>query len=50
MRPLFRRKPAPPLPTHDAQKNLERPSAQEIYEQVADNAARSLTNGSPPTP
>jgi formate/nitrite transporter FocA (FNT family) len=40
----FRRrtKPAPPPPTQDAQKNLERPSAEEIYQQVASNARQEL--------
>ena len=32
----------PPTPAQDAQKNLERPSAQEIYEQVASNARQEL--------
>jgi formate/nitrite transporter FocA (FNT family) len=36
------RKPAPPPPAQDAQKNLERPSAQDIYEQVANNARQEL--------
>ena len=31
-----------PASTNDAQKNLERPSAQEIYEQVANNARQEL--------
>ncbi len=40
---LRRRQPAPPTPpAQDAQKNLERPSAQEIYEQVANNARQEL--------
>jgi formate/nitrite transporter FocA (FNT family) len=39
----FRRtQPAPPPPTQDAQKNLERPSAEEIYAQVANNARQEL--------
>lgn len=40
----FRRrtKPAPPPPAQDAQKNLERPSAEEIYQQVASNARQEL--------
>lgn len=37
----LRRYPAPP-PAADAQKNLERPSAQDIYEQVANNARQEL--------
>lgn len=37
---LRRRFPAPPVPV--AQKNLERPSAQDIYEQVANNARQEL--------
>ncbi len=37
---LRRQQPAPP--TQDAQKNLERPSAQDIYEQVANNARQEL--------
>jgi formate/nitrite transporter FocA (FNT family) len=45
MRAIFRRKPAPP-PTLDAQKNLERPSAQDIYEQVANNARQELGRSS----
>jgi formate/nitrite transporter FocA (FNT family) len=47
MRPLFRRKPeAAPAPTNDAQKHLERPSAQEIFEQVANNARQELGRSS----
>jgi formate/nitrite transporter FocA (FNT family) len=46
MRAIFRRKPPPPPPTQDAQKNLERPSAQEIYEQVANNARQELGRSS----
>jgi len=40
----FRRRtrPAPPPPAQDAQKNLERPSAEEIYQQVASNARQEL--------
>jgi len=40
----FRRrtKPAPPPPAQDAQKNRERPSAEEIYQQVASNARQEL--------
>jgi formate/nitrite transporter FocA (FNT family) len=38
--------PPPPPPTQDAQKNLERPSAQEIYEQVANNARQELGRSS----
>jgi len=45
MRAIFRRKPAPP-PALDAQKNLERPSAQDIYEQVANNARQELGRSS----
>jgi formate/nitrite transporter FocA (FNT family) len=45
MRAIFRRKPAPP-PTNDAQKHLERPSAQDIYEQVANNARQELGRSS----
>lgn len=36
----------PPQPAHDAQKNLERPSAQDIYEQVANNARQELGRSS----
>jgi len=47
MRALFRRKPAPPpAANNDAQKNLERPSAQDIYEQVANNARQELGRSS----
>jgi formate/nitrite transporter FocA (FNT family) len=42
MRTSFRRKPAEPPPNQDAQKHLERPSAQDIYEQVANNARQEL--------
>ena len=38
----LRRRQAAPTPTNDAQKNLERPSAQDIYEQVANNARQEL--------
>ena len=33
-------------PTQDAQKNLDRPSAQDIYEQVANNARQELGRSS----
>jgi formate-nitrite transporter family protein len=46
MRPIFRRKPAPPQPAQDAQKHLERPSAQDIFEQVANNARQELGRSS----
>jgi formate/nitrite transporter FocA (FNT family) len=46
MRAIFRRKPDPPPPTHDGQKHLERPSAQDIYEQVANNARQELGRSS----
>jgi formate/nitrite transporter FocA (FNT family) len=39
------RQPTPP-PTQEAQKNLERPSAQDIYEQVANNARQELGRSS----
>ncbi len=43
MHPLFRRKPdAAPSPANAIQKHLERPSAQEIFEQVANNARQEL--------
>jgi formate/nitrite transporter FocA (FNT family) len=42
----LRRYPAPTPPTQDAQKNLERPSAQDIYEQVANNARQELGRSS----
>ncbi|HMF53659.1 MAG TPA: formate/nitrite transporter family protein, partial [Edaphobacter sp.] len=42
---LRRRHPAP-QPAQDAQKHLERPSAQEIYEQVANNARQELGRSS----
>src|SRR5665213_3463412 len=38
------RQPAPPA--NEAQKNLERPSAQDIYEQVANNARQELGRSS----
>ncbi|HZY64017.1 MAG TPA: formate/nitrite transporter family protein [Edaphobacter sp.] len=41
------RRPAPaPAPALDAQKNLERPSAHDIYEQVANNARQELGRSS----
>lgn len=43
---LRRRTPAPPPPEQNAQKNLERPSAQDIYEQVANNARQELGRSS----
>lgn len=46
MRAIFRRKPAPIPAILDAQKNLERPSAQDIYEQVANNARQELGRSS----
>jgi len=42
----FRLRPHQPVPTNDAQKNLERPSAQDIYEQVANNARQELGRSS----
>jgi formate/nitrite transporter FocA (FNT family) len=42
----IRRKPSPPPPTQDTQKNLDRPSAQDIYEQVANNARQELGRSS----
>jgi formate/nitrite transporter FocA (FNT family) len=42
MRAIFRRKPSPPPPTQETQKHLERPSAQDIFEQVANNARQEL--------
>ena len=36
----------PPAPAQDAQKNLERPSAHEIYKQVASNARQELKRSS----
>src|SRR6202041_4177044 len=41
----LRRYPAP-TPSQVAQKNLERPSAQDIYEQVANNARQELGRSS----
>ena len=38
----LRRYPPPPASAQDAQKNLDRPSAQDIYEQVANNARQEL--------
>jgi len=46
MRAIFRRKPAPSPAAHDGQKHLERPSAQDIYEQVAQNARQELGRSS----
>jgi formate-nitrite transporter family protein len=46
MRMSFRRKPRPESPKHGAQKHLERPSAKEIYEQVANNARLELGRSS----
>ncbi|MCU1226064.1 MAG: formate/nitrite transporter [Edaphobacter sp.] len=47
MRPIFRRRTAPsPSPPQNAQKHLERPSAQDIYEQVANNARQELARSS----
>lgn len=46
MRTSYRRKPPQELPKHDAQKHLERPSAQDIYEQVANNARQELGRSS----
>jgi len=46
MRTSFRRKPPQPAPKHGAQKHLERPSAQDIYEQVANNARQELGRSS----
>src|ERR1700723_405303 len=40
------RYPAPAPATQDAQKNLDRPSAQDIYEQVANNARQELGRSS----
>jgi formate/nitrite transporter FocA (FNT family) len=42
----LRRYPPQPTATQDAQKNLERPSAQDIYEQVANNARQELGRSS----
>ncbi len=38
----FRLRRSPPQPPNEAQKNLDRPSAQDIYEQVANNARQEL--------
>ena len=38
----FRRRKSKPAPEQAAQKHLERPSAQDIYEQVANNARQEL--------
>jgi formate/nitrite transporter FocA (FNT family) len=46
MRTSFRRKAAQPAPQQDAQKHLERPSAQDIFEQVANNARQELGRSS----
>src|SRR6185312_15771342 len=46
MRMSFRRKPQPESPKHGAQKHLERPSAQDIFEQVAQNARQELGRSS----
>lgn len=47
MRPiLFRRRTPPAAPQTAAQKHLERPSAQDIYEQVANNARQELGRSS----
>jgi formate-nitrite transporter family protein len=44
---IRRSSPAPaPSPVTDAQKNLDRPSAQDIYEQVANNARQELGRSS----
>src|ERR1700744_1296880 len=42
----LRRYPPPPPVNQDAQKHLERPSAQDIYEQVANNARQELGRSS----
>lgn len=42
MRTSFRRKPAQQPAKEESQKHLERPSAQDIYEQVANNARQEL--------
>jgi formate/nitrite transporter FocA (FNT family) len=39
---LRRQQPAAPPPAQDSQKHLDRPSAEEIYEQVANNARQEL--------
>ena len=47
MRSIFRRPTSPtPPPTLEAQKSLERPSAQDIFEQVANNARQELGRSS----
>ena len=47
MRPiLFQRRAPEPRPKAGAQKHLERPSAQEIFEQVANNARQELGRSS----
>lgn len=47
MRPIvFRRKQPKKEPTQPPQKHLERPSAQDIYEQVANNARQELGRSS----
>ncbi|MDW5267020.1 MULTISPECIES: formate/nitrite transporter family protein [Acidobacteriaceae] len=42
----YRLRPSQPAPKNEAQKNLERPSAQDIYEQVANNARQELGRSS----
>jgi formate/nitrite transporter FocA (FNT family) len=42
----YRLRPRQPAEKNEAQKNLERPSAQEIYEQVANNARQELGRSS----
>jgi formate/nitrite transporter FocA (FNT family) len=46
MRTSFRRKSPQPAAKQDSQKHLERPSAQDIYEQVANNARQELGRSS----
>jgi len=46
MRAIFRRKPPPPPPESGGQKHLARPSAQDIFEQVASNARQELGRSS----
>lgn len=46
MRTSFRRRAAPPADAQNAQKNLERPSAQDIFEQVSNNARQELGRSS----
>jgi formate/nitrite transporter FocA (FNT family) len=46
MRTSFRRRPPQQSPKQGAQKHLERPSAQDIYEQVAKNARQELGRSS----